>query len=331
MVILRLSRIVVPTVLFVTISLWLPANSFISIAQRQGIDPGLSGFEDRFRPNLEDTDWQVTTMDFYALSDMEVIYGFGTQGKVGLSRAIVNSPPPQTTLDFDGVFRTKQIPHTVEREPIVIGTYKQTGRSIRIEFSDHIITATIDGNRMQGEAIRKQSGKRAKWVAEKRSNNNDAGRMLPNTHGEVDSQRRPKDFLTQADESTAVDASASTRLKVGTYRASATQYFTLRSGTPITDPVNLIINIESVDSNGNVKATVSSHGKGSIKGRIDDKGVLQLDGSLITRGIFSPTGHRFSLYAVVKDNTLIDGKYVYEVKGGTSTRGVFSIARLGKD
>ena len=278
-------RIVVSTVL-AAISLLLSANSFIATAQKQTIDPALGGFEDRLRPNLEDTDWQVTTMDFYAFSDMEVIYGFGKEGKVGISLAIVNSPPPQTTLDFDGVFRTKQAPTTVEREPIVVGTYKQTGQSIRIEFSDHIITATIDGNRMQGEAIGKESGKRAKWAAEKRLNNNDAGRVLPNTHAEVDSQRRPNDLSTQADKSTPVDASPSTRLKVGTYRASATQYFTLRSGTPITDPVNLIINIERVDSNGNVDATVSSHGKGSVKGRIDDKGVLQLDGTLITRGIF---------------------------------------------
>jgi tetratricopeptide (TPR) repeat protein len=129
-------------------------------------------------------------MDFYKYSDMQVIYGFEKQGKVALSLAAVMMQPPRRTLDMDGNWKTETYAPTVERMIVPNGKYSQNGNSIRIEFSDHVINATLTGNRMEGEAVRKQSGKKAKWVADK----------IPNAGTNVDSRANGKDLLTKADE-----------------------------------------------------------------------------------------------------------------------------------
>ncbi len=151
-------RIIGLSFLFLTIQILPTKNPFLLTAQSQST-----------LPNLEDTEWKVTIFDFYASSleliPVEVIYGFRKQGKVGLMAAIQYQPPLEVSADGSLYF----VPPTLNRVSIPNGTYKQAGNSLRLEFSDHIINATIKGNRMEGEATSKVSNKKAKWAAEKNS------------------------------------------------------------------------------------------------------------------------------------------------------------------
>lgn len=120
--------------------------------------------------NLENTEWLVTTMDFYSPPNTNFVYLFGKQDDVGYWFTTVIPHGPQTTFNVvTQSWETKYYAPTIERMYDLNGTYKQKGSSVRLEFSDHIINATIKGNRMEGEATSKLSNKKAKWAAEKTS------------------------------------------------------------------------------------------------------------------------------------------------------------------
>lgn len=86
------------------------------------------------------------------------------------------------------------------------------------------------------------------------------------------------------------------------------------------------IKIESIDKDGNVKAELIQHdGKGRLKGKIDDKGNLQLEGFVVAY-----TEWKVTLTATVEDKALTNGKYRNE-SHSTEKKGVFNIAVLEGD
>jgi len=100
----------------------------------------------------------------------------------------------------------------------------------------------------------------------------------------------------------------SRKLKLGTYRASAQESGPLCYGTyTITTSATLNIKIESIDRDGNIRATAMSPGKGPLKGRIDGNGNLHMEG-FISRS--SQSEFKFSLKATVEDDVLTNGKYI---------------------
>jgi hypothetical protein len=114
---------------------------------------------------------------------------------------------------------------------------------------------------------------------------------------------------------------SSTKLKLGIYRASAQESGPVCYGShPIKTTATLNIKIESIDRDGNVRATAISPGKGTLKGKIDDNGNLQLEGFIISKSIIAQSEYKLSLKATVEDDTLTNGKYIRtgtcnEIKG----------------
>jgi hypothetical protein len=121
--------------------------------------------------NLENAEWGATASDYYASyarSPVTVLYKFGTQGRVKVLVSFVYAPPPQTTFDpVSGQWKTTVYTPAIQSVEDVNGTYKLAGSSIRIEFSDHVINATIKANRMSGEVIDKSNSKKTNWGAER--------------------------------------------------------------------------------------------------------------------------------------------------------------------
>jgi hypothetical protein len=121
--------------------------------------------------NLENTEWGATASDYYASyarSPVTVLYQFGAQRTVKVLVSFLYAPPPQTTVDpATGQWKTTYFLPAIQSKEDVNGTYRRTGSSIRIEFSDHIINATIDANRMSGEVIDKSNSQKTNWGAER--------------------------------------------------------------------------------------------------------------------------------------------------------------------
>jgi hypothetical protein len=136
------SKITKWSLLFLAISFLTIANTFISKAQSQATTP-----------NLEGTGWRVVTTNLYPTASIvppEVVYVFEGQG-VTIS---IDSDP--LGIDPVGIPRVR----TSAR-----GTYSQSGNSVHIEFSDHVIDAKIEGDSLIGEFKLKASGGKAKWTA----------------------------------------------------------------------------------------------------------------------------------------------------------------------
>lgn len=98
-------------------------------------------------------------------------------------------------------------------------------------------------------------------------------------------------------------------LKIGTYIANALETSDREdfgtTGGPY--PANVKIKVKSIESNGNMKAEISiASRKGTLSGKLDAGGKLQLEGTLLS----GRTLWEIKLTAVVKDNSLINGKYV---------------------
>lgn len=136
-------------------------------------------------PDLEASEWQVTIKDFYNFDT--IIYRFDDKGKVELlvARIVARVLPPRPTRD----------PLDIENIPMLQkghfqGTFKRDGNSIRIEFSDHTIVATIKGTHMEGKARDKETGRTASWAAD----------MVSNDDSNTEDSANPKDLLGKADE-----------------------------------------------------------------------------------------------------------------------------------
>lgn len=120
---------------------------------------------------LENTEWGATTADYYTSfipPPVTVLYNFEKQGKAKVLVSFVYAPAPQTTFDpVTGQWKTQVYSPTIKSVSDFNGRYTPSDSSIRIEFSDHIINATIKDNRMVGEVTSKKSNKKFKWSAEK--------------------------------------------------------------------------------------------------------------------------------------------------------------------
>ncbi len=152
--------------LFITISLILYPSFFLSMAQSQSTPL-----------NLEGTQWEGPPANYptlWALGTVQPFLVFGKQGKVTLqvlaiqspglmAGAKVNSPTfnPQADKPFEPALVTTPAASAVSEQA---GTYTHRGSSIRLEFSDHRIDATLEGNVMVGELTIKESNKKEKWM-----------------------------------------------------------------------------------------------------------------------------------------------------------------------
>ena len=118
----------------------------------------------------------------------------------------------------------------------------------------------------------------------------------------------------------------STKLKSGIYKANPTETMIGGIFAGYEQMVSIKIKIESIDKEGNVKAELSRfNGGGRLKGKIDAKGKLQLEGIIVDQYEWE-----FTLTASVKDKALIEGKYRV-VRGSVDTKGAFNIAVLEED
>lgn len=125
--------------------------------------------------NLEDTEWQATETNYYTsyYPAATIIYGFRAQSKVRVLVTVVDSPPPQTSIDpVTGQWKTQYYSPTIRSVSDLTGTYKQNGNSIRLELPDYFINATIKGNRINGDITNKESNAKVKWAAERISGGN---------------------------------------------------------------------------------------------------------------------------------------------------------------
>lgn len=117
-------------------------------------------------------------------------------------------------------------------------------------------------------------------------------------------------------------------LKPGTYVANVTQTTTaIVDGTTVTDDLTLRIKIIRIDEEGNVEAQIilSNRQKGDVSGTIDAEGQLRLEG-VLTHTVL-PDKREFKLTAVVKGNTLTNGKYI-KTSSSLKSTGEFSVAVL---
>lgn len=115
-------------------------------------------------PNLEGTEWQVTTLGPYGSKDLEkaqaqvyAVYKFATQGQVTLIIIYIYATglnPSMGPYDINTPSLTYQ------------GIYRQNGNSIYLEFADtpHKINATISGNRMEGKKNKLVNKGNVKWI-----------------------------------------------------------------------------------------------------------------------------------------------------------------------
>lgn len=117
-------------------------------------------------------------------------------------------------------------------------------------------------------------------------------------------------------------------LKPGTYVANVTQTTTaITDGTTVTDNLIMRIKIISIDEESNVKAQIilSNNQQGDVSGTIDSEGKLRLEGFLTHKVL--PGKREFKLTAVVKDNTLTNGKYI-KTSSTLKSTGEFKVAVL---
>ena len=123
--------------------------------------------------SLEETMWVATPLSYYTAnygaSTATYYFKSNNQATLLVDHTIIK--PPQFVVDpFTN--QQKWTPAGVEPkyDENTGGTYRRTGNSVKIEFSDFIITATIKGNTMEGEYTDKNTNVKTKWAAAKNSN-----------------------------------------------------------------------------------------------------------------------------------------------------------------
>lgn len=120
--------------------------------------------------SLENTLWVATPPPYFTRTYIKSAsaYTFGQQNKVKLRVDYIEQTINPPTFNY--------YTHNLETHPPTIGpgqpvfaegTYKKTGNSIRMEFPEHIITATIKDNVMSGEFTVKSTNEKIKWIAVK--------------------------------------------------------------------------------------------------------------------------------------------------------------------
>ncbi|HEY6333866.1 MAG TPA: hypothetical protein VI756_31405 [Blastocatellia bacterium] len=132
---------------------------------------GPAGSRPRSVSRLENTAWRVTTPDAYDFKGdgkEQVFYRFGTAGAAqweatrdyafGVPSGSSGEKTPQT-------WKASQDGKAMVVRQDLNGTYRQNGASVHVDFEDHFIDATVRGDRMDGEAVSKETGRKATWSA----------------------------------------------------------------------------------------------------------------------------------------------------------------------
>ncbi|MGC2238405.1 MAG: hypothetical protein WA584_19780 [Pyrinomonadaceae bacterium] len=201
----------------------------------------------------------------------------------------------------------------VEREQNEIGTYQQTGNSIKMKFPSHQIDAKLDGNQMIGK-ITTYDGEKSVWSAElvsekstvtSKNNSDKSETKTVGTSGLAD------DLSDVGNSRLIFEAQAS-----GTFKNILSEEITKG-----------LIRIEIIDfqvDNLKAKFTLNSM-SGELSGKIYDNEKLQLTGVGVIKGTLSDYKYQCSLNALVKNGTLTEGKYYCESKNGV-IKGVLETA-----
>ena len=126
--------------------------------------------------NLEGTKWRGAATIYLNWGDIDTRYfdyTFAEKGKVHVQyNSEVTGSRPQTrynnsTQSYEQTYVNTVVSNSLFAE---VGTYKQNGNSVHLDFSDHSLDATINSNGMEGIITLKLSGEKAKWGAAKISN-----------------------------------------------------------------------------------------------------------------------------------------------------------------
>lgn len=275
---------------------------------------------------VEGTKWKFDTEITLVSSDvlrMVGDYTFAKNGKVGAAyeRELYGWRRRGTRYDIlTGRYEDYYGDALISSLPVnEIGTYKLNGSSIHLEFNSHYVDATIKDNRMEGFIVLKPNKEPKKWVAERVLETNNT----PSSSG----NRKSKPRNSSEIESDLF--SSSVKLNPGTYVGEASQSSTAsRDGFTVTDILQISIKIESIDTEGNIKAVIDlGNNRGNVSGRVDSEGKLQLEGSLFNP--FLGGSRQFYLTATVKGTSLTAGKYTSNSPGTKST-GEFNKAVLEK-
>jgi hypothetical protein len=121
---------------------------------------------------LENTAWRVTTPDAYDFKGdgkEQVVYRFGSEGiaQWEATRDYAFGVPSGSSADktSQALRGSNQGEKAMVVRQDLKGTYRQNGASVHMDFDDHFIDATVQGERMDGEAVSKETGKKARWSA----------------------------------------------------------------------------------------------------------------------------------------------------------------------
>jgi hypothetical protein len=214
---------------------------------------------------------------------------------------IVNGP---LSLTGDGLAQFQEV-----------GKYSIDGDSVHIELPKRSFAATVSDSEIKGYITQQGSDKKQAWKIQKTSAEDD--RRLQ----ELGIYSNPN--KSRGSETTPGSTSSATKLKPGTYRFEGAEDATFPSGASFSDKIIMRIKIESIGADRNVKAELyRGGGKGQLKGNIDDKGNLQLEGPYIDP---HGSGWNFKLKAIVKADKLINGNYLV-TRGGIESKGTFDVA-----
>jgi hypothetical protein len=138
--------------------------------------------------NLVNTIWETPVTLVDGMVSLQFWYEFKANQKVECHGLAIQNPVlmPQAQPEFPGsgnlVLRNGISP-TGSAASTILGTFKQTGKSIRIEFSDYFVIATLNDNSMEGEIIYKDKSKgKGKWLVAKvaKDSKDFKGEQLPN-------------------------------------------------------------------------------------------------------------------------------------------------------
>lgn len=189
---IKWARIVALSFLFVVSYVLLPNNTVISKAQNRPV-----------APNLEGTEWEAVFI--LPAGTVQCRYLFGDQG-TATSRCFAITAPgtmagtnindPMFNPMADDPYKPKLVITPPTSGPVneVSGKYSQTGNSIRVEFSDAVVNATIYNNVLSGEFIYKDSSKgKLNWNAQRSSAGGSGSAILSNRPG----ASQPPKFLSR--------------------------------------------------------------------------------------------------------------------------------------
>lgn len=282
-------------------------------------------------PKLEGTAWRVTTMAWYPIQGIPIVYGFAEGGRadvIALITYLSIATLPNLYYDRSGD-GWKVEPGTMQSNSGVIqhtGTYKQTGTSIHLEFSDHIIDATIKGNRMEGEIRSTQFAKiakQSKWTAEKVSSNTvtkekDKLNNKPMQSSTISADKSDGGVLALADD---LSVEVPRSLFVRTFEGRVSGSIRIEPFSEVVESGLITLQIDFYKQDSLKVSFTLSGMSGELSGELSD-GRLQLQGVGIVKATLSEARYQCVVTGLFKEGTLNEGKY-YCASGKDVLQGVF--------